>query len=157
MTLFIFRMEEFLGLRIYRDGKVERKWKKKGWTIVENVSNSHGYNTINVDGKAWKRHRLVVAAFNPEFEINNLEHVIDHIDGNKLNNAFDNLRVVTQQANTFNTNNKGYYWHKDRCKWHTRIKINYKQKHLGYFETEEEARAAYLAAKEELHVIQELC
>ena len=152
-------MEEYKGLRIYRCGKVERWFKRKGWTIVENVSNAaHGYNQVRVDDKMWLRHRLVVAAFNKQFDINNTEHQIDHIDGNRLNNAFDNLRVVSNQGNQFNrTSAKGYSWNKDRCKWEACIRINKKTKHLGRFETEEEARAAYLAAKEKYHVIQTIC
>jgi hypothetical protein len=152
-------MEEFMGLRIYRCGKVERKFRGKYWKEVENVGNNgHGYNLIGVDGKLWFRHRLVVAAFNPEFDINNTDHQIDHVDGDRLHNAFSNLRVVSSQGNCLNRSTaKGYCWHKVRGKWQAQIKINYKQKHLGYFETEEEARAAYLAAKDELHVIEELC
>ena len=152
-------MEEFLGLRVYRCGKIERKWKKDGvWKEVENVDNNNGgYNQINVDGKMRMRHRLVVAAFNKQFDINNLEHQVDHKDGNKLNNAFNNLRVVSSQCNSFNTNAKGYSWNKRRGKWHAQIMINYKRKYLGLFDTEEEARAAYLKAKTELHVIEELC
>ena len=152
-------MEEYKGLRIYRDGRVERKYKRKGWTIIENVGNHNlGYNRIEVDGKKWLRHRLVVAAFNTEFDINNIEHKIDHIDGNKLNNAFENLRVVTQQANIYNNHiAKGYAWHKTRGKWQARITINQKKKYLGLFDTEDKARAAYLAAKAEHHVIETIC
>ena len=147
-----------MGLRVYRCGKVERWFRNCYWKEVENVDNSHGYNIIKVDGKNYFRHRLVVAAFNKEFDINNTEHQVDHIDGNRLNNAFDNLRVVSNQGNQFNrTTTKGYSWHKIVGKWEARIKINKKNKHLGLFDTEEAARAAYLAAKAELHVIVELC
>tara|TARA_R110002020_G_scaffold44575_1_gene128379 strand:- start:52 stop:519 length:468 start_codon:yes stop_codon:yes gene_type:complete len=146
-------------LKIFRDGRIERKYKSGIWRVVKNVANtSGGYNRVRVDGKMWMRHRLVVAAFNPVFDINNPEHQVDHIDGNKLNNAFSNLRVVTQQGNLFNNPNaKGYCWNKRAGKWHAYINVDGKQKFLGYFDTEEEARAAYIAAKEVHHVIQEVC
>jgi hypothetical protein len=152
-------MEEFMGLRLYRCGKVERKFRGKYWKEVENVSNcSAGYNRIKVDGKMWLRHRLIVAAFNPAFNIDNTDHQVDHIDGARLHNAFANLRVVTNQGNQFNNHaTKGYYWNKAAGKWNAQISINQKQKYLGLFETEEEARAAYLASKEELHVIETIC
>ena len=151
-------MEEFMGLRIYRDGRVERWFKRKGWTIVENVDNNKGYNRVTVDDKYYYRHRLVVAAFNKQFDINNTEHHIDHKDGNRLNNAFGNLRVVTQQGNNFNNHvAKGYCWCRAKGKWQAQIRINNKKKHLGYFDTQEEARVAYLTAKAEHHVIVELC
>jgi hypothetical protein len=80
--------------------------------------------------------------------------VIDHIDGNKLNNKRNNLRVCTRQQNTFNSkrnakNNSGYkgvYLHKQpggRSLWRARIKINYKTIHLGLFEDPRDAGLAY--------------
>ena len=152
-------MEEFMGLRIYRDGRVERWFKIKGWRGVKNVANDgNGYNQIGVGDKSYYRHRLVVAAFNKQFDINNVTHLIDHIDHNTLNNAFENLRVVTNQVNQFNNHvAKGYSWNKRTGKWEAYIKVNGKQKNLGYHDTEEAARAAYLKGKEKYHVIQTIC
>jgi len=80
--------------------------------------------------------------------------VLDHINGIKNDNRICNLRSVTNQQNQFNRPNvKGYYWHKIANKWHTQIKLNRKIIHLGYFNTEEQARQAYLDAKQKFHVI----
>ena len=99
-----------------------------------------------------------MAAYKPAFDINNKKHQIDHIDHNTLNNAFENLRVVTNQVNQFNNHvAKGYSWNKRLGKWEAYIRVNRKRKHLGYFDTEEAARAAYLAAKAKYHVIQTIC
>jgi len=103
-----------------------------------------------------KKHRLVFYAYNPDFDIfrrSRTENFIDHVDKDKSNNSIENLRIVTNQQNTFNTKAKGYTWHKQRKKWMSRIKINGKNKHLGLFESEEEAREAYLKAKEIYHII----
>ena len=150
---------EYMGLRIWWDGTVKRHFKRKGWTIVENIGNDNdGYNRIKIKGKSYKRHRLVMAAYKPAFDINNTKHHIDHIDHNRLNNSMDNLRVVTNQHNHFNrSNTKGYSWNKALGKWRAYIRVNKKRKHLGYFDTEEEARGAYLKGKEKYHVIEELC
>lgn len=76
--------------------------------------------------------------------------VIDHIDGNPLNNQKDNLRATTQAANLRNsTKAKGYTWVKKRNKWQAQIRLNYKQIYLGQFDTESEARNAYLKARKE--------
>ena len=68
-----------------------------------------------------------------------------------LLNIKSNLRVVTVQQNMMNSKSnvgssskyKGVYWRKDCEKWHAQIMINGKQKHLGYFTSEEEAAEAY--------------
>jgi hypothetical protein len=79
---------------------------------------------------------------------------IDHIDGDRSNNKINNLRDVTHQQNTFNqTTAKGYCWHKKNNKFQAQISINKKTKFLGLFQTEQEARNAYLKAKETYHVI----
>ena len=48
---------------------------------------------------------------------------------------------------------KGYYWSKNNQKWRAQIYLNKEQIHLGLFKTEQEARNAYLQAKEIYHVI----
>ena len=147
---------EYKGLRIWWSGKVMRHSYGK-WREVKNTANHNdGYNTVGVDGKLWKRHRLIMAAYKPNFDINNKKHQIDHIDHNRLNNSMDNLRIVTNSHNNMNRSNvKGYSWH--RGKWRAEIRVNYKKKNLGCFDTEEEARAAYLKGKEKYHVIEEIC
>ena len=47
----------------------------------------------------------------------------------------------------FNRNCKGYTWNKQKQKWRAYITVNGKQKHLGYFDLEEDAKNARLAAK----------
>lgn len=79
---------------------------------------------------------------------------IDHINGVKDDNRICNLRSVTNQENAFNRKAvKGYSWHKIEKKWRARIMINNKSIHLGDYKTEEEARQAYLVAKEKYHII----
>jgi hypothetical protein len=146
------------NFRVYKDGRIERKYKKSGWKEIPHNANNNGYNIIRFPKKLTYRHRIVMAAHNTAFDINNTTHLIDHIDHNKLNNSFDNLRVVTHQGNQFNRDNvRGYCWSKEKGMWKSQIQISKKNKFLGYFKTEEAARAAYLTAKEKYHVIEELC
>lgn len=83
-------------------------------------------------------------------------YVIDHINGNKLDNRKCNLRLVTQQQNCFNSKKriapvsgkkpsrfKGVGWRENRKKWRSRITFNGKRYYLGQYETEEEAALAY--------------
>lgn len=79
---------------------------------------------------------------------------IDHINGNKTDNRIENLRDVTQQQNQHNrTTAKGYSWNKLEKKWKAHIRLNNKGIHLGTFDKEEDAREAYLNAKEIYHII----
>lgn len=78
---------------------------------------------------------------------------IDHINGVKHDNTGCNLRSITKQQNTFNTKAKGYTYVKSRNRWCAKINTNGVRKQLGYFKTEEEARNAYLQAKEVYHKI----
>lgn len=77
----------------------------------------------------------------------------DHINGVRTDCSRSNLREVTHQQNNTNRRAKGYYWHKASSKWMARIKVNSIHIYLGTFDSEAEARAAYLAAKEKYHKI----
>lgn len=73
--------------------------------------------------------------------------VVDHIDGNTLNNKKSNLRVCTQGENLCNkhfmSNNKsgwqGVVWDKARRRWAPEIQYESKKCHLGRYSLKEEA------------------
>ena len=107
------------------------------------------YYGVWINKKLYYTHRLIATAFidNPH----NKKYV-DHIDGNRLNNSLDNLRWVTSSENQHNRRTaKGYHWDEEKQKWKAGIRVNNKKIHLGYFDTEEEARQAYLDAKKIYH------
>jgi hypothetical protein len=79
--------------------------------------------------------------------------LLDHENTNTSDNRIFNLRILDNQKNTFNTNAKGYYFAKNANKWSANIHLDYKKIYLGLYETEEEARNAYLDAKEKYHII----
>ena len=84
--------------------------------------------------------------------------VIDHLDGNQSDNRLLNLRLATQSENLFNkraqanskTGVKGVSLHSLTNKWVASVRQNGKQKHLGLFDSIEEARAAYIKAADEI-------
>ena len=146
-------------IRCYYDGKVERldyRYKNPEWKIVENVDNKYGYNAININNKMIRRHRLIAFCFlglDNIDGVNNGVDLIDHIDGNKLNNSADNLRITNSAGNCQNTKAKGYSWHKRSKKWLASIQLNGRQIHLGCYTTEEDAHQAYLNAKPLYHTL----
>jgi len=76
---------------------------------------------------------------------------VDHINGDGLDNRRENLRLATNSQNQANsgirrnntTGYKGVSFHKTLGKWHATIMVKGKKKHLGYFDTPEEAAEAY--------------
>jgi hypothetical protein len=76
---------------------------------------------------------------------------IDHRNLNKLDNRRDNLRIATRSQNKCNTPSrrdnklgvKGVSFKIANNKFVAQIVVNGKKKHLGLFETVEEAKAAF--------------
>jgi len=139
-------------IKCFRDGRIERLFKvtnrygKKGeWIEQSNKPNKNGYININIGGKYYLIHRLIMMAF-----VGKSDQDVDHINRIKTDNRFENLRYCSRSENQLNTdridNAKGYIL--VRNKWYATIKINGKSKHLGVFEKEEDARQAFLDARE---------
>lgn len=125
----------------------------KNGRILKPVKVTSGYYIVcfRKNGKIKNHyiHRLLGFAF-----LNLTDNMmIDHIDRDRGNNSLKNLRVVTPQQNQFNRDAKGYSWDKEKNKWEAYIKVNGKKKFLGYFDSEEDAREAYLEAKKIFHII----
>jgi hypothetical protein len=93
-------------------------------------------------------HRLLAQAYLPDYS-EDLQ--VDHIDRCKTNNDISNLRMVTNAENMQNTNAKGCYLDKRTGIWYAKIMVDGKQIHIGSYDTQADARAAYLAKKAELH------
>ena len=139
-------------IKCFRDGRIERlfkvtnKYGKKGeWIERSNKPNKNGYIHINIGGKYYLTHRLIMLAF-----VGKSDQHVDHINRIKTDNRFENLRYCSRSENQLNRdcvdNAKGYIRIKN--KWHSSISIKCKTKYLGMFDNEQEAHQAYLDAKE---------
>jgi hypothetical protein len=116
--------------------------------------NSAGYVVIRLDKKDYSAHRLMWLYVYGAFPLLS----IDHIDRNRSNNKPTNLRIATQKQNSENmfrskTNTSGFRGVRFETRliskpWSACITHNYKQKHLGYYATLEEAIAARKAAED---------
>lgn len=98
-----------------------------------------------------KMHRLIMDCVEGDGKI------VDHKDGDTLNNSKNNLRICSHKNNIRNMNKstlhtskyKGVHLRKNG-KWQARITKNYKLIHIGYFKIEAEAAKAYNIMASEL-------
>lgn len=114
-----------------------------------------GYLTIGLQGDKHLAHRVAWAHFYGEWP----KQHIDHINRNKSDNRIVNLRDVANITNMQNkfqvlctkasTNLVGAYQY--GAKWRARIQVGEKSIHLGMFDTDTDAHAAYVAAKKIYH------
>ena len=132
----------------YNPESGEFRRRKSGRLIGKR--NKAGYLVLSCAGTYFYQHRLAW------FYVHGVwpKHQIDHADGKKDNNAIANLREATDRQNRANTkpykNNKsglkGAYWYPPTQKWVARISDGNKTIPLGYYNTAEEAHAAYMMA-----------
>lgn len=149
---------EFLNSRLEYDpitGKFTWKVAKGGKRVGDEAGsvNDQGYVLIRINRIIYRAHRIawiMIKGYSPEGEI-------DHIDGNRSNNSWSNLRDVPRLENKRNqgkvtTNTSGHngvMWYKAGQKWHAQITVEGKTIHLGYFEKIEEAVKARKQAETE--------
>jgi len=113
-----------------------------------------GYVMLNIDGVTYAAHRVAWAIMTGSDAPPN----IDHKNGNKLDNRWDNLRAATVSQNRANSRRpitntsgvKGVHFHKRWKLWCARATVCGKEKTIGYFKTIEaaaNARRAFFGAQ----------
>lgn len=150
----IKRFQEFIdydpltGQFIWK--KVLSNRVKSGSICARNVD-SKGYQRLCFDGKQYRAHRVAWAMVHGEMP--SLQ--IDHINGNKLDNRIDNLRLATNAENSRNVGLKknntsgitGVTYHARAKKWLAQIVVNRKNHYIGLFDNKSDAAAARQAAQ----------
>lgn len=144
-------MEELTQLFNYVDGRLY--WKKRGGKEAGAVG-KRGYRLVNLNYKKYMTHRLVWIMHG-----NDPVPILDHIDGNKLNNRIENLRPATKSQNMMNagvyvsntSGVKGVSWVSTIQRWTGQVGLNGRIYSAGQFKDKEECIVAVQELREKLH------
>lgn len=110
------------------------------------------YRYVKIENVSYPLHRVaffMVTGQQPE--------TIDHINGNPMDNRFENLRSTSRYGNSTNkkiskkntTGVVGVTWNKNANKYQAQIFVSGKNIHLGLFESLDAAKIARIKAQEE--------
>jgi len=145
---------EKYGLKhFFIDGEDFEKVKGFTWSINHKRDNAVVSKTKGKDRKGIKLHRLIMGA--------DENSIVDHKDGNPLNNQKENLRICDRTENNCNrkisilesktSKYKGVSFKSEQKKYIAQIQISGIKKHIGYFDNEIEAAKAYNKSAIKLH------
>jgi hypothetical protein len=106
--------------------------RKEAFIFIDDV----GYHRSSILGKDYRAHRVIWLWMTGEWP----EEQIDHINHNRKDNRWRNIRKASNQENSSNqsqrndntSGQRGVYWDKRRQKWSARIWFNKKSISLGY-------------------------
>ncbi len=139
------------GYQTIVDDDLPIEISKRKFQAFIGIRNSTPYATTTINKRTYFLHRLIM---NPPKGM-----VVDHINGDTLDNRRENLRVCTQFENMSNrktnTNNKfgfkGVNYHKQSGKYRARISVANRRISLGLYSTPEDAFEAYKNASKIYH------
>ena len=127
------------GMSIFVDDEDYERLSNYTWRAEKDYYTF--YACRSAGGKKPRMHRVIMNAKPGE--------IVDHIDGNGLNNQKSNLRICTTSQNNRNVKHvrgvskyKGVYYKKGK-NWTAHIKYNHTMQYLGSFDTQEKAAIAY--------------
>jgi hypothetical protein len=106
-------------------------------TVAGSTSSYYGYIHISIDKKVYKAHRLAFLYMEGRFP----EGEVDHKNGIRSDNSWNNLRECSRTENSKNCSLRsdntsgcpGVGFHKKRGQWRARVGT----KHLGWYPTKE--------------------
>ena len=134
-----------------KGGNLERlDHRSNVWKIAESKNNNHGYCIIYFNGRKVAYHRIMWMVCKNESIPKGYE--IDHINGNRIDNRIENLRIVSRRENQQNRKEHrnghilGQTYHKRTNTYVSQIQIGGTNIKIGYFKTPELAHRAYTVA-----------
>lgn len=127
---------------VFLDDADWERLPKKGWRVVQRKHLS--YVVRDVGNNQILMHREILGISNAGRSV-----LVDHIDGNGLNNRRSNIRICNSSQNMCNSRSfrgtskyKGVSLHRDG-KWMAKLRFNGDVFYLGLFKDEKKAALAY--------------
>jgi len=139
----IFEYNPFTGVARWKEGRSNMVQGSLAGCL-----HGSGYKVVTINSKSQKLHRVIWIMLFGDIPDG---FYIDHINGNKIDNRLENLRLATNSQNQQNrpapknstSGYRGVTWHKQVNKWMARICIKGERKTIGFFDTAEDAYEAY--------------
>ena len=143
------------NLFYYDDGVL--RWREAKGRALRDApagTNQKGYLITKINGVRYGNHRIIFL-----MKYGYLPLVVDHINGDTLDNRVENLREATSSQNMHNSkisrNNKsgikGVFWNSAYKKWQGNVNSGGKQHFAGRFESIEDAQRAVINLRNKLH------
>ena len=142
-------------MRCFRNGRIDtlsqkskiEKWNRRTFNV------NFGYLRVNIDKRLIMVHTIIALCFLGKKPI---DLVIDHINGIRDDNRVVNLQYITKIENDrkrskMNGKDIKGFTNRPNGKYESSICVNNKRLYLGMFDTEEDARKAYIEAKFKYH------
>jgi hypothetical protein len=108
-----FMYDEYRN-ELFRFHKYKQDWIQ--FDINHIPTKTNRYKKIEIDKKKFKVHRVIFYICNEDFDIFDINIIIDHADRNTGNNTSKNLSKRTHSENNQNTNRKGISLEVEHCK-----------------------------------------
>ena len=106
-----------------------------------------GYRQLSVYDKSYREHRIIWLWMTGDWPVDE----IDHINGSRDDNRWENLREATRVENMQNLKlgiTCGAIWDKNMKKWKAQIVFRSNTIFLGYYDSAEEAHQVYVVSKQ---------
>jgi len=147
----ILHYDPDMGVFTWRErSDAPANWNARWASKMAGTISVFGYRVISINGRIYRAGRLAWLYMTGEWP----ENDVDHIDGNRGNDKWVNLRCASRCENQRNrgtqSNNKcglkGVSWHKHMERWRSTIRVSGKCIHLTYSDCPAAAYFAYIIA-----------